>query len=130
LNPEQRRLLEQRVDVLARTYGTGGAAPRPTGEGAVVYRRNPTLKGPMVDFSYDFVADRIGKERSEALALRSVAGADGGEADYPFEALNFVDGRRSVQDIRDALSAEFGPVPLGPVAEYLKVLAEIGVITR
>jgi hypothetical protein len=130
LRPEQRRRLEERIDALADTYGTGGAAPRPTGAGAVVYRRNPALKGPMVDFSYEFVADRLGSERSEALALRSVAGADGGEADYPFEALNFVDGRRSVQDIRDALSAEFGPVPLGPVVEYLKALAEIGVITR
>jgi len=130
LSPEQRRRLEQRIDALAGTYGTGGVASRPTGEGAVVYRRNPALKGPMVDFSYDYVADRIGRERSATLALRSVAGADGGEADYPFEALNFVDGRRSVQDIRDALSAEFGPVPLGPVAEYLRVLAEIGVITR
>jgi hypothetical protein len=105
-------------------------ASRPTGEGAVVYRRNPALKGPMVDFSYDYVAERVGRERSATLALRSVAGTDGGEADYPFEALNFVDGRRSVQDVRDALSAEFGPVPLAPVVEYLKVLAEIGVITR
>ena len=33
---------------------------------------------------------------------------------YAIEALNFVDGARSVQAIRDALTAEFGPVPLEP----------------
>lgn len=48
----------------------------------------------------------------------------------PWEMLNFVDGRRSVLDIRNALSAEFFPVriTLKMVEDYLKVLEKAGVI--
>src|SRR5688500_9143633 len=43
--------------------------------------------------------------------------------DLVSEILNFVDGTRSVSDIRDAVSAEFGAVPLPAVAEYFDKLA-------
>ena len=43
-----------------------------------------------------------------------------------FELVNFVDGARSVSEIRDALSAEFGPVPVGVVARYLEDLVGVG----
>jgi hypothetical protein len=33
-----------------------------------------------------------------------------------------------VQEIRDALTAEFGPVPVAAVAEYLSALEKIGVL--
>lgn len=48
----------------------------------------------------------------------------------PWEMLNFVDGRRSVLDIRNALSAEFFPtrITLKMVEDYLKVLEKAGVI--
>jgi hypothetical protein len=46
-----------------------------------------------------------------------------------FELVNFVDGERSVTEIRDALSAEFGPVPLEVVARYLDDLARVGVLS-
>jgi hypothetical protein len=35
-----------------------------------------------------------------------------------------------VQAIRDALAAQFGPVPLEHVAAYLEVLETIGVLRR
>ena len=41
-----------------------------------------------------------------------------------------MDGVRSVQAIRDALSAEFGPVPIGHVEKYLQALEEIGVLRQ
>ena len=47
-----------------------------------------------------------------------------------YEALNFVDGRRSVSDIRDWLVAEFGTVPVEAVAEYLEALESIDVIRK
>ena len=37
-------------------------------------------------------------------------GAAGEE--YAYEVLNFADGKRNAQEIRDAVSAEYGPVPL------------------
>ena len=39
-----------------------------------------------------------------------------------------MDGRRSVGEIRDALAASVGPVPLEEVGEYLDTLARLGVI--
>jgi aminopeptidase YwaD len=48
--------------------------------------------------------------------------------DARFELVNFVDGRRTVSEIRDALSAEFGPVALGVVTRYLEDLVKVGVM--
>ena len=42
-----------------------------------------------------------------------------------FEISNFIDGRRSILEIRNAVSAEFRPIPLKDVENYIKVL-EIG----
>ncbi len=50
----------------------------------------------------------------------------GGE--YAYEVLNLVNGRRTAQDIRDAVSASYGPIPLEVVVEYLRALESIRVI--
>jgi hypothetical protein len=42
---------------------------------------------------------------------------------------NFIDGRRSISDIRDAVSAEFGALPLPSVVDYFERLAKSGAIT-
>lgn len=47
---------------------------------------------------------------------------------FTYEALNFVDGKRTVSEIRDWLVAEMGDVPLELVEEYLSALESIGVI--
>ncbi len=49
--------------------------------------------------------------------------------DITYEIVNFVDGRRTVSEIRDAVSAEFAPLELSAVAEYFAVLAKAGAIT-
>jgi hypothetical protein len=43
-----------------------------------------------------------------------------------FELVNFIDGVRTVTDIRNALSAEYGPVPTPVVGRYLEDLVEVG----
>lgn len=50
------------------------------------------------------------------------------DGDARFELVNFIDGARSVSRIRDALSAEFGPVPASVVAHYLEDLVRVGVL--
>ncbi len=50
------------------------------------------------------------------------------DGDARFELVNFIDGRRSVSEIRDALAAEFGPVPFDAVRRYLDDLVSVGVI--
>jgi hypothetical protein len=47
---------------------------------------------------------------------------------YAYEIVNFVDGKRSVGEIRDAVAAEFGPIPLDVVADYLKALEEAKIV--
>ena len=81
-------------------------------------------------FGYDYLVDHFGRTRTDALALLQHQGLRAEGETYALEALNFVDGKRSVQSIRDALSAEFGPVPLEPVAQYLEALESIGVLRR
>jgi hypothetical protein len=48
--------------------------------------------------------------------------------DGRFELVNFIDGRRTVTEIRDALSAEYGPVAIAVVGRYLDDLARAGVV--
>jgi aminopeptidase YwaD len=45
-----------------------------------------------------------------------------------FELVNFIDGKRTVTQIRDALSAEYGPVTIATVGRYLDDLVEVGVV--
>ena len=43
-----------------------------------------------------------------------------------YELGNFIDGKRSISDIRDAVSAEFGPIALPVVVDYFERLAKTG----
>ncbi len=45
-----------------------------------------------------------------------------------FELVNFIDGSRTVSGIRDALSAEYGPVSQDVVARYVEDLVRAGVV--
>jgi hypothetical protein len=45
-----------------------------------------------------------------------------------YEALNFADGKRSIAEIRDALSAEYEPVPVSEVAQYFQFMEKLGVV--
>lgn len=44
------------------------------------------------------------------------------------ELRNFIDGRRSILDIRDAASAEFEPIALKDVEEWVNVQAKLGLV--
>lgn len=49
-------------------------------------------------------------------------------ADVLYELGNLIDGKRSISDIRDALSAEFGSMALAVVADYVEKLAATGAV--
>ncbi len=112
-----------------KLLGSVPAAPAPDGDGALVFRRQPSPRGPMSVFGYDYLQARLGAEKHDALALLAAAPARGG-GDYAYEALNLVDGKRTAADIRDALTAIYGPVPLAAVVEYLRALESVGVLVR
>lgn len=50
-------------------------------------------------------------------------------ADAAYEIVNFIDGQRTISDIRDAVMAEFGAIGLPAVVQYLETLAEAGSVT-
>jgi hypothetical protein len=96
----------------------------------IVYERNPAIEGPMYAFGYSYLEDKLGKEKASALRLNEHTTPYGSGRLFTYEALNFVDGKRTVSDIRDWLVAELGPVPLEYVAEYLETLESINVIQK
>lgn len=131
LPPEVAADAESFLTDLKKLAGEGGpatAAAHP--EADVVYTRAPEPKGPMSGFGYEYFTD---KQRAAGLpnpALADWSGLWGDGSLYVYEALNLVNGKRTVRQIRDELAAIYGPVPIEQVAEYLEMLRRIGVLGR
>jgi hypothetical protein len=70
---------------------------------------------------------RVIEKAGAAAATIAVARVDHSD-DVTYEIVNFIDGARSVGEIRDAVSAEFEPIELNAVAEYLDLLAKAGAV--
>jgi hypothetical protein len=67
----------------------------------------------------DYLVEKLGSSVLQKLGLR-------GEAAY--EALNFVDGKRSLRGIYLAVSAELGPVDPADVAKFFELLERAGLV--
>ena len=131
LGEAERERIDRFLSGIRAIVGEPGERAEDRGEAAVVYRRDPDVLGPMSVFGYDYLEARYGKERTSDLALLAIEGGRRGSgSDYAYEALNLVDGRRSVGEIRDALAAIYGPVPIDTVTEYLRALESIGVLVQ
>jgi aminopeptidase YwaD len=113
---------------MERLVGEVRPAPAPQGDGRLIFRRNEKLKGPMGAFGYDYFSDHYGVERESTLRLMRFQGLRGSGGEYAYEVLNLVNGRRTAQEMRDFVSATYGPVPLDIVVEYLHALESIKVI--
>jgi aminopeptidase YwaD len=111
---------------LQSVTGAPAAPEQPSGEGAVVYTRNSAVSGPMVVFGYDYLVDHT--KGKAAPKLLDFQGLRGNGDEYAYEVLNFVDGKRTAREIRDAVSSEYGPVDMALVAEYLRALEAAGVV--
>jgi hypothetical protein len=76
---------------------------------------------------------RLGKERYAKIKLINSGATqllnvrDQSEL-YAYEIVNFVNGKRTVGEIRDAVSAEYGPLPVNLVTDYLDACAEARVV--
>jgi hypothetical protein len=98
-----------------------------TGEGAIVFQRVPAVSGPMSLMANDYFADH---HTGPTPRLLGFPGLRGSGSEYAYEVLNSVDGQRNAQVIRDLVSAEYGPVPLDVVVEYLRALEKAGAIRQ
>jgi hypothetical protein len=94
-----------------------GLSPEEKEAARLVPGRLPGFPGPLAD---DYVALKL--EAAGIPYRNTFSGAAG------FEIGAYIDGRRSVLEIRNAVSAECGPVRLEDVREYLQKLAVAGVI--
>jgi aminopeptidase YwaD len=82
------------------------------------------ITGPMSIYYYDYVAERAG---GDTRAVERISVLPQGEI-LLYEILNLVDGKRSVQAIRDYLAAAYGPITVEEVADYLRLLEKVGVV--
>jgi aminopeptidase YwaD len=133
---EQARGFQNSLDSQARSRGAKGAAPTAPWADNTDAKHVPIRVGEFGPLTYqndNVLLARLGKERygkiklinADATQLLNVR--DLSEL-YAYEIFNFVDGRRGVGEIRDAVSAEYGPLPVNLVADYLEACAEAGVI--
>ena len=105
-------------------YSSSIPAPAGGGDGRVPVR-NPDIRGPLGVYYYDHLTEVLGPDAGVETALSR---RDGGDV-LTWEALNLVDGRRSVQEIRDVLTGRYAPVPVAEVTDYLDLLARAHVIS-
>ena len=94
------------------------------------FSRKSQPKGPLAVFGYDYFAEHAKAMGVAMPKLLSYEGLWGGGEEYAYEVLNFANGKRNVQEIRDAVSAEYGPVPFEMVLEHLQALEKIGILER
>lgn len=128
LTNDQRVATSRFISDLSRTTNVGGTAGDSAGDQILSFTRSPEPKGVMSVFGYDYFIDHYGADRARSLKIFSYEGLRGSGEDYAYEVLNFVDGSRNAQDIRDAVSAEYGPIPFPYVIEYLRALESIGIL--
>jgi hypothetical protein len=133
---DQATALQSWIDKQARARGATGALPSAPWTGSAEAKRVPIRVGEFGPLTYqndNVLLARLGKERyakiklinSDATQLLNVR--DQSEL-YAYEIVNFVNGKRTVGEIRDAVSAEYGPLPVNLVSDYLDACTAAGVM--
>jgi aminopeptidase YwaD len=124
------------LDSIAVQRGVhGSAAAAPAWHAAPAGARIPHRIGefgPLTFQNDDVLHDRLAPERFAGIKLLNdssrVFNVQDRGALYAYEIVNFVDGKRSVVEIRDAVAGEFGPIPLDVVSDYLQACEEAKII--
>jgi aminopeptidase YwaD len=133
---DQARNFQGWLDRQAKLRGAQERTPTAPWAGDPEAKRVPVRIGEFGPLTYqndNVLLARLGKERhakiklinSEATQLLNVR--DQSEL-YAYEIVNFVNGMRTVGEIGDAVSAEYGPLPVSLVSDYLDACAEAEII--
>ena len=120
----------------AKVRGAQGAQPKAVWAGEAVAQKVPVRVGdfgPLLYQNDNVLQARLGPERLAKVKLLNREATpllntqDLSEL-YAYEIINFVDGKRSVGEIRDAVSAEYGPLAIDLVDGYLNACQEARLI--
>lgn len=114
----QHEAVTGRMKSLAQQRGVAAEAAPPTESDQRIPVR--TTRGP-VDFEY--LTSKLDPAREAWYDSINSLGEN-----MRFEAVNFIDGKRNVGEIRNAISAEFQPVPLADVRRFLEDLITVGAL--
>src|SRR5579859_7561029 len=131
--PPDWRQMEWAHAAALETHMLSGRAARTEmfmGDYEKLWKRKADPKGPLAVFGYDYFAEHAKAAGLATPKLLSYEGLWGGGEEYAYEVLNFANGKRNAREICDAVSAEYGPIPIEMVMEYLQVLEKIGVVER
>ena len=103
--------------------GLGGIEPAPLAEGALaaVFVRNSDPRGTMDGFGYSYLDEKLGAKTRAALPL---------QGEQAYEALNLVDGARTVAEINEWMLAAFGDSNAADLLVYFKALERVGVLKQ
>ncbi len=133
----QTRTLNEWLDAQARRSGKFRSGTESRGRSSTQGSRVPHRIGEFGPLTYqndDVLVARLGAERVAKIQLLSgdsnkLLNVQERGALYAYEILNFVNGKRTVADIRDAVAAEYGPLPIEAVADYLSACEEAKIIS-
>ena len=98
--------------------GSAASTPEEQEAGRIIPGRISAFPGP---FDGGYLAEKLDAKGKDALSRFP------GLASY--EAGAFIDGKLSILDIRNAVSAECGPINLSDIVAYLRALESIGLIS-
>jgi aminopeptidase YwaD len=93
----------------------------------MVPRRNETIRGPVHFFRPEYGLTWLRQKTKDDNFRDKINLARRGHY-VLYEALNFANGKRTLREIRDALSAEYGPVDVADLEQYFRFLESVGVI--
>ena len=124
------------LDQQARSHGAKEKTPVAPWAADADARRIPVRTGDFGPLSYqndNVLQARLGKDRYAKIKLLNAESTHlltfQTLSDlYAYEIVNFVNGKNSVGEIRDAVSAEYGPIPLAVVDDYLNACVEAKVV--
>lgn len=91
-------------------------------------KRTATIQGPVNIFRPEYGQIWLQEKTRDEDFLSKLRLAAKGRFVF-FEALNFTDGHRTMLEIRDAVSAEYGPQEAADIEQYFRFLERVGVVT-
>ena len=129
--PAAQKRLRHHVATIAEMRGWGvvdPSSPPTEGIALLVPTRNTGIRGPVNLFRHQYGQDWLKEKLQDPDFLTKIRLARRGRY-YPWETLNFADGKLNLGQIRERLAAEYGPAPLEEFEEYFRMLDKAGVVT-